>query len=136
LIHFATITAVFLSAWVELARINQVKGRWLNVPKWVSVLIGAVLFGVVLLIYGLNNWYFILPEMLFVRATFYDPFLNKLRGLKWDYISPKTNSWLDDIEAKVKAYFKRRFNKELNFMAERIFYGILALIFLILYEWF
>src|SRR5688572_16619320 len=104
MIHLAIIIAVILSAFIEGIRIEGVKGKVFNVKKWVSVLIGAGLFGVVLLIFGLNKWYFILPEMLFLRATLYDPVLNRLRGLKWDYISTSTNSWLDRLEADIKAY--------------------------------
>jgi hypothetical protein len=126
LIHIAIIAAIFLSDLIENWRINAVKGRWVNVPKWASNLIGAALFGIVIWIFGFKQWYYILPEMLFIRAALYDPFLNKLRGLKWDYVSERTNSWLDKIEAKIG----------LHFVAQRISYGILALIFLILYELF
>lgn len=127
MIHFAILLAVFLSAHIESWRIKAVKGRWINVPKWVTNSIGFALFAVIPWIFGsLKNSYFLIPEMLFVRATFYDPFLNKLRGLKWDYVSLSTNSWLDKLEAKIG----------LHFVAQRICYSILALIFLILYEWF
>ncbi len=125
MIHLAIITAVFLSAFIEGIRIEGVKGKVFNVKKWVSVLIGAALFGVVLLIFGLNKWYFILPEMLFLRATLYDPVLNRLRGLKWDYVSTSTNSLLDRLEAKIG----------LHFVAQRVFYGLLSLTFIILYTW-
>lgn len=125
MIHLAIITAVTLSAFIEGIRIEGVKGKVFNVKKWVSVLIGAALFGVVLLIFGLNKWYFILPEMLFLRATLYDPVLNRLRGLKWDYVSTSTNSWLDRLEAKIG----------LHFVAQRWLYGLLSLTFIILYTW-
>jgi hypothetical protein len=124
MIHLAIITAVTLSAFVEWRRIEAVKGKWLNVPKWVSVLIGAGLFAVVFWIFGLKEWYFILPEMAFVRGLLYDPVLNRLRGLKWNYVSERTNSWLDRLEAKIG----------LHFTAQRVCYGLLALTFLILYE--
>jgi hypothetical protein len=124
MIHLAIITAVFLSAFIEGIRIEGVKGKVFNVKKWVSVLIGAALFGVVLLIFGLNKWYFILPEMLFLRATLYDPVLNRLRGLKWAYVSTSTNSWLDRLEAKIG----------LHFVAQRVLYGIISTILILLYE--
>ena len=149
MIHIAIIAAVFLSALVESWRIKAVKGRWVNVPKWVTNSIGAALFGVILFVFNKidfqrewpfillkTEWYYIIPDMFFLRAALYDPFLNELRGLKWDYISISTNSWLDRIEANFKAYIKRRFKIELHFIAERVFYWLLALIFLILYEWF
>lgn len=125
MIHIATISAVFLSAFIESLRIKAVKGRWLNVPKWVTMAIGAALFAVVLWIFGFKQWYFIIPEMIFSRAALYDPILNRLRGLKWDYVSVSTNSWLDKLEAKIG----------LHFASQRILYGVLAIIFLILYQW-
>ena len=124
MIHLAIITAVILSAFIEGIRIEGVKGKVFNVKKWVSVLIGAALFGVVLLIFGLNKLYFILPEMIFLRATLYDPVLNRLRGLKWDYVSTSTNSWLDRLEAKIG----------LHFVAQRVLYGIISLVLILLYE--
>ena len=135
MIHFTIITAVILSAFIEWRRIEAVKGRWLNVPKWVSWLFGAGLFAVVFWIFKPSEWYYIIPEMAFMRGLLYDPVLNKLRGLKWDYVSVKTNSWQDRIEAVVKAFVKRRFKIELTFLSERILYGLLALTFLLLYEW-
>lgn len=125
MIHIAIITAVILSDFIEWLRIEAVKGKWLNVPKWVSVLIGAGLFAVVFWIFGLKEWYFIVPEMAFLRGLFYDPVLNRLRGLKWNYVSVKTNSWQDRLEAKIG----------LHFTAQRVLYLILSIIFIILYEW-
>lgn len=125
MIHLAIITAVILSAVIEWRRIEAVKGRLLNIPKWVSWLIGAGLFAFVFLIFKPAQWYYIIPEMAFMRGLLYDPVLNKLRGLKWDYVSVKTNSWQDKLEAKIG----------LHFTAQRILYGLLALTFLLLYEW-
>lgn len=125
MIHISIILAVLLSAFIEGIRIEAAKGKVLNIPKWVSVLIGAGLFAVVFWIFNPLQWYYILPEMAFMRGLLYDPVLNRLRGLKWNYVSPKTNSMLDRLEAKIG----------LHFTAQRILYGILALIFLILYEW-
>jgi hypothetical protein len=126
MIHLANITAVFLSALIESWRIKAVKGRWLNVPKWVSLLIGAGLFAMVLwLFHGSKSMAMVIPEMIFTRAALYDPFLNKLRALKWDYVSNSTNSWLDRLEAKIG----------LHFVAQRALYGLIALLFLILYTW-
>ncbi len=125
MIHIAIIAAVFLSALIESWRIKVVKGRWLNVPKWVSNLIGAGLFVLIYFIFGnINNW-LIVGEMIFTRAALYDPFLNKLRGLKWDYVSECTNSWLDKLAAKIG----------LHFVAQRGLYGLLAIAAAICYEW-
>ena len=121
MIHLAIILAIFISAFIEGCRIEAVKGRWINVPKWVTWLIGAALFGVVLWIFKPDKWYFIVPEMAFLRGLLYDPILNRLRGLKWDYVSERTNSWMDRLEAKIG----------LHFVAQRILYGILALIFIL-----
>ncbi len=125
MIHLAIITAVILSAFIEGIRIEGVKGKVFNVKKWVSVLIGAALYLLILEIFGYTRWYFILPEMLFLRATLYDPVLNRLRGLKWDYVSISTNSLLDRLEAKIG----------LHFVAQRVSYGLLSLTFIILYTW-
>lgn len=124
MIHISIILAVLLSAFIEGIRIEAAKGKVLNIPKWVSVLIGAALFAVVFWIFKPLQWYYIVPEMFFMRGLLYDPVLNRLRGLKWNYVSPKTNSLLDRLEAKIG----------LHFTAQRILYGVLALIFLILYE--
>lgn len=125
MIHIAIITAVIFSAFIEWRRIEAVKGQWLNVPKWVSVLIGVGLFAVVFWIFKPEEWYYIIPEMAFMRGLLYDPALNKLRGLKWDYVSERTNSWLDRIEAKIG----------LHFTAQRTLYGLLALTFILLQLW-
>lgn len=125
MIHLAVITAVIFSAFIEWRRIEAVKGRWLNIPKWVSWLIGAGLFAVVFWIFKPDQWYYIVPEMAFMRGLLYDPVLNKLRGLKWDYVSERTNSWLDQLERRIG----------LHFTAQRFLYGLLALIFILLYEW-
>lgn len=123
MIHVYVILAVLLSAFIEGLRIEAVKGQWLNVPKWVSVLIAAALNGVIFWICGFEKWYYVIPEMIFVRGAIYDPVLNRLRGLKWNYISERTNSLLDRLEAKIG----------LHFWPQRILYGILALTFIILY---
>ena len=125
MIHLSILIAIFLSAFIEGIRIEAKKGHWLNVPKWVTWLIGAGLFAVVFWIFGFKEWYFIIPEMLFLRGLLYDPVLNRLRGLKWNYVSTSTNSWLDKLEAKIG----------LHFTAQRVLYGILALLFIILYQW-
>lgn len=122
MIHISIIIAVLLAAFIEGCRIEAVKGRWSNVPKWVTWLIGAALFGVVLWIFNPDKWYFIVPEMACLRGLLYDPLLNRLRGLKWDYVSERTNSWLDRLEAKIG----------LHFTAQRILYGLLALLFILL----
>ncbi len=124
MIHLAIIAAVCLSAFIEGIRIEGVKGKVFNVKKWVSVLIGAALYLLILEIFGYTRWYFILPEMLFIRATLYDPVLNKLRGLKWTYISGSTNSLLDRLEAKIG----------LHFVAQRVLYSIISVLLILIYE--
>lgn len=125
MIHISIILAVLLSAFIEGIRIEAAKGKVLNIPKWVSILIGAGLFAVVFWIFKPLEWYYIVPEMAFMRGLLYEPVLNRLRGLKWNYVSERTNSLLDRLEAKIG----------LHFTAQRILYGLLALIFLIIYEW-
>lgn len=122
MIHLYIILAVLVATVIEWRRIKAVKGRWFNVPKWVTVMIAISLNAIVFWICGIDDWYFIIGEMIFVRGAIYDPLLNRLRGLKWDYVSQSTNSWLDQLERKIG----------LHFAAQRILYGLLALLFIIL----
>lgn len=124
MIHVSIILAVLISAFIEGCRIEAVKGQWVNIPKFWTYIVQSVLFGIVLWIFKPYEWYFIIPEMACIRGLLYDPVLNRLRGLKWDYVSERTNSWMDRLEAKIG----------LHFTAQRVLYGILALILLILYE--
>ena len=126
MIHIALIIAVILSAYVEWIRIKAVLNRWLNVPKWVSVTIGAALFFIALGIFkqwSVGNWWLAL-EYACLRGFLYDPFLNRFRGLKLDYESDKTNSWVDKLQARLG----------ISFTLERILFALAAIGFLILFE--
>lgn len=126
MIHLSLTIAVILSAYIEWIRIKAVLGRWLNVPKWVSVTIGAALFFIVLWIFNewsAGNWWLAF-EYACIRGFLYDPFLNRFRGLKLDYQSDKTNSWMDNLQARLG----------ISFTLERILFALAAIGFLILFE--
>jgi hypothetical protein len=124
MIHLYIVLSVLLAAFFDWLRIQAVKGEWVNVPKWVTYLIAIVLNGVVFWICGFREWYFVIPEMIFVRATLYDPTLNLMRGEKWNYVSMHTNSYLDQLERRIG----------LHFTAQRVCYGFISLVLILLYE--
>ena len=126
MIHLTIIIAVILSAYVECVRIRAVLSKRLNVRKWVSITIGAGLFFLIVWIFGKTEpqavW--LAFEYACLRGVFYDPFLNRFRGLPLTYESDSTNSLLDKLQAKLG----------ISFTLERILFALAAIIFGILYS--
>lgn len=119
------IIAAILSAFIEWIRIKSVHGQVENVSKIWSVTVGFVLLGVCL---SLEFSYYSDPTFISVilysfyfatvRGALYDPFLNMFRGLKLDYISNSTNSWID-----------RNIGSKVPFWAIRGVYALLSVFF-------
>jgi len=97
------ISAVICAA-IEYLRIKATQGKVANVSKFWSVTIAFVFFGLCLAL-SIDYYDYILPHhVLFYglyfagcRGFIYDVVLNLLRGLKYNYVSHTTNSFIDRI---------------------------------------
>lgn len=128
------ILATFVCALFDALRIKAVKGEVVNINKKYTVLFGALSCVVGVLLYCTHPYTsfidFIVKVLVFgllfvsVRGVFYDPILNKMRGLKINYESETTNSKIDHIEI----------NAKLGFWTQRSIYLLASIVFYLIFK--
>lgn len=116
-----------LLAYTDNVRIKFTFGRVDNIDKKISWVLG-IMFAILTYLYC-HDWVVVISwdwlfffEAIAIRGIFYDPALNLFRRKKIDYRSKTTNSKTDKKEW---ALFK-------SFWHEKITYGIIEIIFIII----
>ncbi len=114
-----SVIGVILTVFIEWLRIKAVKGKVQNINKLITYTIGLCCFLICSVFDKLSGVEYLLYAFYFacVRGVIYDPLLNVLRGLRWDYKSATTNSKLDKLL------------KPVPFLALRLVYLLLAIFF-------
>lgn len=126
-IRLAYLLPTILLAYVDKSRIKSTFGEVQNIDKKFSWSLGVI---VAILIYlYCHDWdctvswdWLFFFEAIAIRGIFYDPALNLFRRKKIDYRSKTTNSKTDKKEWVL---FK-------SFWHEKIAYGIIEIIFIII----